>query len=58
MYIVVYYSSTSDAKRTEQKGPIDWAALHAGRAEAVAKKWSGTLYFVSNKHSLMIIRIT
>ena len=52
MYIVVYYSSTSDAKRTEQKGPIDWAALHAGRAEAVAKKWSGTLYFVSNQHSL------
>ena len=54
----MYYSSTSDAKRTEQKGPIDWAALHAGCAEAVAKKWSGTLYFVSNKHSLMIIRIT
>lgn len=21
--------------------PIDWGALHAGRAEALAKKWSG-----------------
>ncbi|XP_019854520.1 PREDICTED: probable ATP-dependent RNA helicase DDX43 isoform X2 [Amphimedon queenslandica] len=30
-----------DSSGTERKVQIDWAALHAGRAEAVAKKWKG-----------------
>ena len=35
------FSSVPDNQGTERKVQIDWAALHAGRAEAVAKKWKG-----------------
>lgn len=44
-----FYSNVPDSSGTERKVQIDWAALHAGRAEAVAKKWKG-MCIVSTLH--------